>query len=117
MRIGGEAGRSLSIGQPCAYDSVSPAFLLRAQCSNGCAHQIVDTGLTFRILERQGTCDAITCQSLLLSAKFGIEVAARQLKQWIRRVLFYERAADIERRLILLIVTMQIQREIKARDV
>ena len=54
---------------------------------------------------------------MLLSAKFGVEVAARQLKQRICRVLFNEWCENAERFFILLVVTMQIQREIKARNV
>jgi len=60
---------------------------------------------------------AIASQSLRLSAKLGIEVAARQLKERIGRVLFNERAEDGERFFILLIVTMEIQRKIEAREV
>jgi len=55
-------------------------LLFRAQRRDRCAHQLVDTGLTLRILDRQGACGAITGQGLLLSAKFGIQVTARQLK-------------------------------------
>ena len=55
-------------------------LLFRAQRCDRCAHQLVDTGLTLRILDRQGACGAITGQGLLLSAKFGIQVTARQLK-------------------------------------
>jgi len=73
--------------------------------------------LTLRILDRRGACGAIASQSLLLSAKLGIEVAARQLKERIGRVLFNERAEDSKRLFILLIVTMEIQCEIEACEV
>jgi len=53
---------------------------LHCQCSNGCAHQILEMGSALRILEGQFASGAITGQSLLLPAKFGIEIAARKLK-------------------------------------
>ena len=73
--------------------------------------------LALCILDRPRACGAITSQSLLLSAKFGIEVAARQLKQRVCRVFFSERAENAERLFILLIVTMQVQGEIKSGDI
>src|SRR6266481_9847275 len=93
------------------------AIVLHAQRCDRCTHELPDTGLTLRILDWRGACGAIASQSLQLSAKLGIEVAARQLKERIGRVLFNERAEDGERLFILLIVTMEIQREIEARDV
>jgi hypothetical protein len=91
--------------------------LLGAQRCDRCARQFPYMGLTLRILDRQGDCSPVAGQSLLLSAKFGIEVAARQLKQRICRVFFNEWRENAERFLILLIVAMQIQRKIKTRNV
>ena len=59
---------------------MNPVQSLRAKGCDRCENQFLNTRLTLRILDRQGACGAITGQSLLLSAKFGIEVAARQLK-------------------------------------
>ena len=73
-------------------------------------------GLALRVLDRQGACGAITDQGELLSAEFGVEVAARELEERICWILFDERADDGEGFFILLIVTMEIQREIKTGD-
>ena len=81
---------------------------LRAKRCNRCAHQLPYMGLTLRILDLQGACSTIAGQSLLFSAKFGVEVAPRQLKQRICRVFFCEWCENVERFLILLIVAVQI---------
>src|SRR6266446_3810372 len=77
----------------------------------------MNMALTLRILDWQSVCGVITGQSLLLPAKFGIQVAARQLKQRVCRVFLGERGENAERFFVLLLVTVQVQREIKARDV
>jgi hypothetical protein len=94
-----------------------PALVLHAQRGNRDARQFLNMRLTLSILEGQSACGAVTGKRLLLTAKFGKEVATRQLKQGIFGVLLDERGEDRERFFILLIVTMQVQREIEARDV
>jgi len=79
-RIRGEVRWPRNIAQSLCYDSASPALLLRAERSDRCAHQLLDTRLTIHIADRRGAGGAIAGQRLLLSAKFGIEVAARQLE-------------------------------------
>jgi len=94
-------------------------FSARADCPQSRqrrAHQSLDMGLTLGVLDRQGARGSITGQSLRLAAQLGIEVAARQLEERVRRILFHERAYDAERLFVLLIVAMQVQGEIKARD-
>ena len=59
---------------------LNTVHLFRAQRGNRCAHQLLDMALTLSILDWQGACGAITGRGLLLSAKFCIKVAARQLK-------------------------------------
>jgi hypothetical protein len=77
--LGQEGGWLLGPAQS-GHDSVRSICLLRAEgCDRG-AHQILDTSLTLCILDLQSTCGVIAGQSLLFPAKFGVEVAARQLK-------------------------------------
>src|SRR5260370_38256592 len=101
----------------CGYDSEKPAVLFRAKRCNRGAHQLLHVGPTLHILDRQRARGAITDQSLLFTTKLCIEVSARQLKYRVRRVLFNEWAEDVERLFILLIVTMRIQRKIKAGNI
>ena len=61
-------------------NTVEAIHLFRAQRGNRLAHQLLDMTPTLSILDWQGACGAITGRGLLLSAKFCIEVAARQLK-------------------------------------
>ena len=56
---------------------------LQAQGCNGGARQVLDMGLTVRVLDRQGGGGAIAGQGELLSAEFGVEVTARELKDRI----------------------------------
>ena len=56
-------------------------LLLQSQCGDGCAYQVLEMGMTFGILDRQGACSSIARQGLLLSAQLGVKVAARHLKE------------------------------------
>src|SRR5437016_2230538 len=120
MQIAGRFWRGKSRGvyvKICGCDFAGPASLFGTKRCDRYARQFMNMLLTLRILDRQGACGPITSQSLLLSAKFGIEVATRQLKQRVCRVFFSKRAENAERFFILLIVTVQVQSQIKAREV
>ncbi len=54
---------------------------------------------------------------MLLAAKLGVQVAARQLKDRIRGILLRQWANDRESAVILLIVAMKVHGEIKASRV
>jgi hypothetical protein len=58
-------------------------FLRQVQRSNGRADQLLDARLARRIGDRSSSGCAITKQSLLFSTQLAIQIAARQLKEWI----------------------------------
>ena len=70
--LGQDGGWLLGTAQSSGYDSVRSTCLLGAEgCDRG-ARKILETSLTFRILDLQRTCGAIAGQSLLFPAKFGV---------------------------------------------
>src|SRR6202163_1745999 len=69
----------------------------------------------FRIASDRGLGSSITVQRLRLSVQLGIQIASGELKQRIRGIFFHQRPDDFQRALILLIVVVQIDGEVKAR--
>ncbi len=55
--------------------------LRHAQSCHRCAHQLLDTCVTFCVLDLKGRRGVITVQGLALPAELGEEVAAGQLKE------------------------------------
>src|SRR6267378_4576391 len=88
-----------------------------AECLDRHAHQVTDARLALCIGHCQGPCRAITGQRLFLPAKFCIEVATGQLEKRVCRIFFRQRTNHAQRLFILLIVTMEIQREVKASEI
>lgn len=110
----GAVPKDTSIRRNFGDESRTGRFPRQVQSANGSPNQLLDVRLAFRIGYRQGAGGAIAEQGLGFSPKLGIEIAARQLKKWIRGIFVAKRTDDRKRPLVLLIVTMQVHGEIKA---
>ena len=103
---------------PIAWRPLGGAFpLLQAQCGSGSSDQVLEMRLTVGISGWHGAYGSIRGQGLLLPTEFGVEVAASQLKKGVCRIFLNERGDDTECLFVLLIVAMQVQREIEASDI
>src|SRR5260370_9177264 len=70
---------------------------------------------TLRIADCGDTGRAVAVTSLFSTAKLGEKIAPRQLKERVRRVSLHQGADYHERSLILLVVILKIDGQIKAR--
>src|SRR5260370_23843384 len=70
---------------------------------------------TLRIADCGDTGRAVAVTSLFSTAKLGEKIAPRQLKERVRRVSLHQGADYHERSLILLVVIVKIDGQIKAR--
>ena len=78
-------------------------FLLQAQGGDGNADQLQNARLALLVLDCQGAGSSIANQGLRFSPKLGVEIAAGQLKDRVRRIFFRQGADGIQGALVLLI--------------
>src|SRR5258705_421359 len=71
--------------------------------------------VTFRIAERRRARGTIALASFFLAAQLGKKIAARQLKQRIRWIFLGQRADYFQRAIVLLIVVVKVDGQIKPR--
>jgi len=87
------------------------------ESGKGDANELLDTFTALGIADRKSPSRAITGEGLLFAAELCEEIAACRLEERVGRIFFHERGDHCQSLFVALIVSVQIQCEIKACDI